>query len=330
MGSARGLERRVAAWLHENDLSLCGKRVLVMCSGGIDSVTLVNVLATLPRGAAPAGIGILFCDHGLRDASADLDAAQAAADKFRMKLFRKCHAAEWGSGSLQAHARTWRYDAAIAVADEHGFDVVCTAHHASDNLESLVLGLVSSSGIAGMRGVSASLTWGTHQIVRPLLSVPRSDIETFARQSALTWAEDPTNCSLEYQRNRVRHEVVPALHAVHPGAGENIIRTHRQLSEQADVVTALSARIVELSTTEPSRLPIVVLSSLPESAANTVIAGWLRENELGRGISTKVINSIRELAFADNFVSTIVSIRSACVVRDRYDLILQRRNAHQE
>ena len=91
--------------------------------------------------------------------------------------------------------------------DEYGYSYLISAHHLDDNLETLLANLIRGTGLRGLRGMGPE----RGRILRPLLSVSRAEIEVYAREAGLDWREDATNATDRYQRNRIRHRLLPVL-----------------------------------------------------------------------------------------------------------------------
>lgn len=198
-------------------LGLRGGRVLVACSGGVDSVSLAHGLAALRR-----TLGVEMCvghvDHGLREGSAD-DAAfvVALAEKLGapVRVARVDPRALRVGGSsrerptLQEAARRLRYRALAAQARELGCGAIATAHTLDDQAETVLLRLLRGAGPDGLAGIPERSPGGG--ILRPLLGVSRREVLAFAAGEGFAWREDPSNQSPAYARNRLRHDWIPAL-----------------------------------------------------------------------------------------------------------------------
>lgn len=190
--------------------------VLLAWSGGLDSTVLLYLLRAwaAENGAA---LHALHIDHRLRASSSE-DVA-----------FCRHTAARWGvplwvesldinaAGSTQQNARIQRYATLARVANRLGLGVVATAHHADDAQETALLNLrrgTSSAGMSISTGAGGAPVPGWPddiQLARPLSATFRAEIHAFARAHQIDWHEDPTNASAVYQRNRVRHDILPAL-----------------------------------------------------------------------------------------------------------------------
>lgn len=300
------LPLRVNGFLREHDAQLTGRSVLAMCSGGVDSVVLVDVLARMPHGARPQQLAVLFLDHGLRYAGTDMRAAHAVAELHGLGSFVERADRKW-RGNLQEQARRWRYEIAQQVATGHGFDVIATGHTASDQMETVLIGLVSASGERALTGIPlrrAADADGvaadeTVEIVRPLLCAGREEITAHARAAGLEWAEDPTNRDTSYRRNLIRHRVVPELLRAFPGAARNVERSRRQIDDSLQAREPIEAALLSEWTDEAGRLRVSRLRALPQVARRQLIARWLRDAGLGRSLSSAVV------AQCDHVVSTL-------------------------
>jgi tRNA(Ile)-lysidine synthase len=199
-------------------LGLAGRRLLVACSGGVDSVVLVHGLHRLRE---PLGVelSIGHVHHGLRGEAAEADAALVCDLGAKLDLPTSVmrvnpHDLQDGHVSrtrptLQEAARRARYDALEALMARTGAQHVATAHNLDDQAETVLLRLLRGTGPEGLGGIPEVSPDG--RIVRPLLGVPRADISEFARGEGLEWREDATNLDPSYTRNRLRHDWLPGL-----------------------------------------------------------------------------------------------------------------------
>ncbi len=188
-------------------------RVLLTVSGGIDSVVMCDL-----AGAAGLNCGVAHCNFRLRGEESDGDAAfvkeLAARLCFRYHeiAFDTARVAEEQKISTQMAARNLRYDWFANLADEFGYLHVATAHHAGDQVETILLNLVRGTGIRGLQGIPAV----NGKIIRPMLFATREQIEDYARERSLSWREDRSNNDDYYRRNRIRKHVVPVLKSINP------------------------------------------------------------------------------------------------------------------
>ena len=193
---------------------LAGARVLVLLSGGRDSVCLLDLAARLAD-----EVSALHVDYGLRDSSRT-DADHCAALCARLGVPLSVHRpSPPGGGNLQAWARDVRYREAERLAGEES--LVAAGHTASDQVETVLYRLAASPGRRALLGMAAR----EGRLVRPLLEVTREETAAHCAERGLPWREDPSNASPAFARNRVRHELLPALRGLHPAAEANVLRT---------------------------------------------------------------------------------------------------------
>jgi len=204
--------------------------VLVACSGGVDSVLLAD-LAVERLGARRVVIAHL--DHAVRPGSEEDSAfVEDFAAKLRARFVRG-RLPPGGSG--EARLRTERYAFLEAERERAGARWVLTGHNRDDQAETVLLALIRSARASGLAGMSARS--GT--ILRPLLDVPRAEIEGEARRRALIWREDPTNREPAYLRNRIRKELMPLLERRYrPGISARLAELAREMQHGPPVADA--------------------------------------------------------------------------------------------
>jgi tRNA(Ile)-lysidine synthase len=200
--------------------------MVVLLSGGRDSVCLLDLAV---RRAGP--VTALHVNYGLRE-SADGDEAHCAALCDQLGAPLVVHRPGPPKGNLQAWARAQRYGAA-----ERLEGLIATGHTASDQVETVLYRLAASPGRRALLGMRER----EGRVVRPLLACTREETAAHCRERGLTWREDPTNEDPAFARNRVRHELLPALRALHPAAEQNILRTLALLRDEAAVLDELVA-----------------------------------------------------------------------------------------
>ena len=196
-----------------------GQRILAAVSGGADSMVLLHVLHEL-AGKHKWRLTVAHFNHRLRGRSSDADEGLVRRTAGRLKLPVVVEAAEVRELaraqrlSLEMAARKLRHDFLARTARGRDIPVVALAHHADDQLELFFLRLLRGSGgegLAGMKWRNASPSDAEVQLVRPLLDQPKAVLGEYAAEERIRFREDASNARLDFQRNRIRHELLPLL-----------------------------------------------------------------------------------------------------------------------
>lgn len=221
------LGARFPAHLRESELLQPGTAVLVAVSGGLDSVTLLHLLRFLTRDWQ-LRLVVAHYDHRMRAASAaDGDWVAGVCRAWGLPLERGRASQPLRS---ESRAREARYRFLHSAADRCGAERIATAHHADDQAETVLFRMIRGTGVRGLAGIPER----RGAIVRPLLPFRRADIAAYARAVQLRHREDPTNRLLTYARNRLRHEALPLLEQIQPGAAAALVRLAAQARAAED------------------------------------------------------------------------------------------------
>ena len=215
------------------------KRLLLAVSGGLDSICLAHYFICNKEALGIEWLGIAHVHHGLREGTADRDAAfvEAFAKAHNIPFFlRKLDgdALKKAEGSLEENARNARYKALAEITQEDTFHishsslVIVTAHHAGDQAETMYMRLRRGTTLAGLKGIQEV----RDNIYRPFLNVTREELLAYARENNLEWCEDESNSDVTFARNKVRHEFLPQLEKECPGASMQLCRI-AQLADMA-------------------------------------------------------------------------------------------------
>jgi len=187
-----------------------GERLLLAVSGGVDSMVLLNLMVRL-RPRLGFDLQVAHVHHGLRGEAADQDAAfvgeQAAGFGLHYHLSRLSPQGRRRGASVQLWAREARYACLETIRLRVGAARILTAHTQDDQAETVLLNLLRGTGPRGLAGIPEV----RGPIVRPLLSVARAEVEAYAARYGVPYREDLSNRSDTYQRNRVRHHLLPRL-----------------------------------------------------------------------------------------------------------------------
>ncbi len=209
------------------------KKLLIAISGGLDSV----VLAHLCHGIG-LQISLAHCNFNLRDKESDGDetfviklAKQLDLEVFKQHFDTESYA-KMQKLSIQMAARELRYNWFKELSKQLQFDYILTAHHADDNLETLLINLTRGTGLDGLTGIPEL----NNTIARPLLPFSRETIEDHAVTNGIKWREDSSNASTKYLRNKLRHDVIPLLKDINPQLLKGFENTLHHLKDTADIV----------------------------------------------------------------------------------------------
>lgn len=203
-----------------------GKKFLLAVSGGLDSV----VMAELFR-LAGYNFSIAHCNFQLRGNESDGDEkfANELAEKWKVPFFTIRFETEnfctQNKVSVQMGARQLRYGWLEEIRQKNKLDYIVTAHHADDAIETFFINLLRGTGISGLHGIKAR----NENTIRPLLTFYRKELEAFAAKNKLTWREDSSNETDKYERNKIRHHLLPALEEINPKAKDSVSATIKNL-----------------------------------------------------------------------------------------------------
>jgi tRNA(Ile)-lysidine synthase len=215
-----------------------GEPVVVLLSGGRDSVCLLDVATRL---VGARSVVALHVNHGLRGAESEGDEAHCRdlAARLGVELVVE-RSGPPRPGNLQAWARDERRRAATALAGARGA-CVATGHTATDQAETVLYRLAASPGRRALLGMAPR----DGLLVRPLLGSTREETAAHCRDRGLPWREDSANDFADYARARTRSLLVPALRALHPAAERNVVRTAELLRDEAAVLDELVATVLD-------------------------------------------------------------------------------------
>ncbi|HTV41021.1 MAG TPA: tRNA lysidine(34) synthetase TilS [Candidatus Sulfotelmatobacter sp.] len=226
-----------------------GIKILVAVSGGLDSMVLLHALKT-PAVARRWKLAVAHFNHSLRGRASDADEAfvRKTTESMKLPFFSSSadvkQVARQEKISIEMAARRLRHEFLARTAREHGANTIALAHHADDQVELFFLRLLrgaGGSGLGGMQWRSPSPVDKRISLVRPLLVVPRSALEAFARENRVRYREDATNHSVDFLRNRVRHELLPLLRRHYqPGLNKTILRFMDIAAAESNLIAALA------------------------------------------------------------------------------------------
>lgn len=224
------LYRLVNKTLKDNNLFPNEARILVACSGGPDSMVLLDLLQYLKiHRKSLWTIGVTTMDHSIRrEGLFELQMVESYCKNRGLPF--------WGikkdiplmaqerKESLETVGRCERYKWFNELAEREHYDYIVTAHHKDDQGETILAHILRGSGIKGITGMSVISHDYTVPIVRPLLAVTKDEILEYARLQNIEYCVDASNKDVKYNRNRIRHEVIPTLQTINPNVVDALCR----------------------------------------------------------------------------------------------------------
>ncbi len=216
--------------LHSNAMDI--SPVLLAVSGGMDSMCMAYLFS---RSNLP--FAIAHCNFQLRGEEADKDqqlvsewAAKHNVPFHTVNFDTADKSAEWKKGT-QETARILRYEWLDNIRQTNKYAYIATAHHANDNVETLLMNLFKGTGISGLHGIPLR----NGNIIRPLLFAERSDIAAYVAANDIPYRDDASNATDAYLRNAVRHNIVPVINEWFPNAVQNVGQSIQRFSQAEEL-----------------------------------------------------------------------------------------------
>ncbi|MBA1148149.1 tRNA lysidine(34) synthetase TilS [Ectothiorhodospiraceae bacterium WFHF3C12] len=247
-----------------------GRPVWVAYSGGRDSHVLLHLAVH-----ARLDVRAVHVDHGLHPDSGDwADHCEAVCRSLGVALTRKSvNVDAEGPSGPEAAARAARYRAFREILEPEA--VMLTAHHRDDQAETVMLRILRGAGLRGLAGIPRERQLGRGWMLRPLLDVPRAEIDAYAREHALIWFDDPSNESPDPDRNYLRQFVMPAFESRWPAAAQMLGRLAGQAREDARLLDELAD--LDLKTcADADSVSVSALKRLDRARQRNVLRRWLR------------------------------------------------------
>jgi tRNA(Ile)-lysidine synthase len=268
-------EARVLGSLAELLPDLSRAPLCVALSGGLDSTALLAVLAA--RGELRTRLRAVHVDHGLQARSGAWAAhCRALASRLRVPLeVFATRVVRRAGESPEAAARRVRYRILGEALRES--EVLLTAHHADDQLETVLLQLLRGAGLPGLAAMPACAPFGRGRLARPLLELERSEIETWARGAGVKWVEDDSNRDERFDRNYLRWRVLPAVRARWPAAARSGVRSARHAAEAQRLLDELARADVERAA-DGAALSAARLRTMSPERRRNALRYWIAQS----------------------------------------------------
>lgn len=292
-------------------------KLLLGLSGGLDSCVLLHMLVaaqqTIPFKSAPFNLQVMYVHHGLShnaDAWAEFCQQQCAWLNVPLQITYVNVNVNSKLG-IEASARQLRYEALSNYTFECEDDLnseasgnigakvqadfIVTAHHQDDQAETLLLQLFRGAGVKGLASMAA--VDKPRRLLRPLLGVPRQVLHDYALQHNIQWCDDESNSDTHYERNFVRHEVMPVLATRYPAVKTVLARSASHQAEADDLLSALAALDAEHLLINGS-LCMQGLAKLVHARAKNVLRWWFAKRHLAMPNAEYLTEILKQLLYA--------------------------------
>lgn len=246
--NVKELIRTINHTLKSHNLFPENSRILVACSGGPDSMALLYLLQDIATHRHTTyKIGVAIVDHCIRPESKDevlwlQHQVEELGLPFYSATFDVPHLSKEHKKSEETIGRQVRYQWLNEIAQSEGYDYISVAHHKDDQAESILAHIIRGSGLNGLTGMSVVQSEYAIPVVRPLLDVTKENLLAYIGTKHISYCVDSTNEDVRYQRNRIRHRIIPELEAVNPAVVDAIVRLGSSVNEDVMVISDLTSR----------------------------------------------------------------------------------------
>lgn len=222
--------------LQNNNLLKADNRVLLAVSGGVDSIALFHLMRKIPEIKRPK-LSIAHVNHQLRpEADTEEEFVKHLAEKYRIPFYSFLwDKADHPASGIEEAARKIRYSFFKQVMKQQNINVLMTAHHQDDQIETILMKLARGSTLSQLTGIQFSQSFSEGELVRPLLGFSKQELYTFAKEQRLEFIEDETNYELTYTRNRFRNQIIPLLKKENNQFNQHIIQFALDLNDLLEV-----------------------------------------------------------------------------------------------
>jgi tRNA(Ile)-lysidine synthase len=288
--------KEVLDWVKKNNMIESGDTVVCAVSGGVDSVVLLEVMVKL-RKLLNIHVVAAHFNHCIRVGESDRD--QMFVEMLCHKLNIPCYVssgdvlgrARVTGESTEEAARVLRYEFLESIASKFS-GKVATAHHADDNLETILISMIHGTSPTGLAGIPPV----RGRIIRPLLCVTRDEIVAHAKSIGLNHVEDSTNKSDDYLRNRIRHHITPLLRAENPNIAKGMVKTSSLLREDEELIASNKEKVIHEASLGNNEYSCNAFKKYHKSLLGRVIASILYDLDVD--VNTSSIESLLDCIYS--------------------------------
>jgi tRNA(Ile)-lysidine synthase len=262
-------------YIADNQLFIQNDKLLVAVSGGVDSVVLCQLLSICGY-----NFSIVHCNFQLRGAESDGDESfvKELSEKLQVPFYsQKMNTPQYVADhkvSTQLAAREMRYRWFEELRQSLNYTYILTAHHASDNIETVLYNFAKGTGLLGLTGIKPK----NEAIIRPLLWAKKEGILAFAKAENLSFREDSSNESDKYARNFIRHNIIPEFKNINPSFETTAIENIKRLNETRELFDFFIQKIkIEITESIDNQLFINKIKLQTYPSVSTVLFELLKE-----------------------------------------------------
>jgi tRNA(Ile)-lysidine synthase len=271
--------------------------LLLAFSGGLDSTVLLHLLVSLQK-ILPVKLHAMHVHHGLSEhADAWLQFCQAQCATLDVPLHvTHVQVDRQHPLGIEAAARTLRYQALMDFADNGVTpDFIVTAHHQQDQAETLLLQLFRGAGVKGLASMAS--VDSSRRLLRPLLDVSQQALKDYALTHQLSWCDDDSNTNTDYERNFLRHAVLPIIQTRHPAIHTALARAASHFAEAQQLLEEIAVLDAE-SLVKDNVLCLQGLAQLDQVRAKNLVRWWLANNQLKMPTTEHLTEMLTQLLHA--------------------------------
>ncbi len=245
MISKNVLAKKILATITKENLLQKEERVLLAVSGGADSLALLHILVKISQEHLPLTLFVAHLNHGLRQESAEeAQYVSELSQQYKLPFFSETLTTLKGQTGLEEKARKIRYNFLEKIALQNQIKTIAVAHHLDDQAETVLVRVLKGSGIRGLGAMNYQRPLSSEhsiRLIRPLLDQDKLSLQNYLEENKYFWYEDQSNLDLDFERNRIRHQVLPFLEKHSPPLRSALVRIAKQsqqtslyLKEQAE------------------------------------------------------------------------------------------------
>ncbi|CAL4319222.1 tRNA lysidine(34) synthetase TilS [Buchnera aphidicola] len=254
------------------------KKFLVAYSGGLDSTVLLHKLLELKKRYSSIKLRAIHINHNLHPSSNFwVEFCQKECDKFGVKLIIKKIFLSKTTG-IEEKARLLRYKKIIK--NSYPNEIILTAHHLDDQIETFFLCLKRASGSKGLSGISEIIHLSKNKIIRPFLKIKKCQLKKIAIENQLIWIKDPSNKNIQFERNFLRKEIIPKFKKRWPFFLKNCYKSMLIFKEQESIINQLITEKIKNLSLINNGLNITQLKKINKPIQKLILRNWIKKNSL--------------------------------------------------